>query len=42
MEEILPNMNKVIVDLEENQSLINLLPLGDAKILATPSKEVTK
>jgi len=26
MEEILPNMNKVIVDLEENQSLINLLP----------------
>jgi membrane protease subunit HflK len=42
MEEILPNMNKVIVDLEENQSLINLLPLGDAKILATPYKEVTK
>jgi len=42
MEEILPNMNKIIVDLEENQSLINLLPLGDAKILATPSKEVTK
>jgi membrane protease subunit HflK len=42
MEEILPNMNKVIVDLEENQSLINLLPLGDAKILATPSREVTK
>jgi len=42
MEDILPNMNKVIVDLEENQSLINLLPLGDAKILATPSKEVTK
>jgi len=42
MEEILPNMNKVIVDLEENQSLINLLPLGDAKILAAPSKEVTK
>jgi len=42
MEEILPNMNKVIVDLEENQSLINLLPLGDTKILAAPSKEVTK
>ncbi|MCJ7790494.1 MAG: FtsH protease activity modulator HflK, partial [Candidatus Atribacteria bacterium] len=30
MEEILPNMNKVIVDLKENQSLINLLPLGDS------------
>jgi len=42
MEEILPNMNKVIVDLEENQSLINLLPLGDASILTAPSKEVTK
>jgi len=42
MEEILPNMNKVIVDLKENQSLINLLPLGDTKILAAPSKEVTK
>ncbi len=42
MEEIFPNMNKVIVDLEENQSLINLLPLGDAKILAAPSMEVTK
>ena len=42
MEEILPNMNKIIVDLEENQSLINLLPLGDTKILAAPSKEVTK
>ncbi|MBA7701951.1 Modulator of FtsH protease HflK [subsurface metagenome] len=42
MEEIFPNMNKVIVDLEENQSLINLLPLGDTKILAAPSKEVTK
>ena len=42
MEDILPNMNKVIVDLEENQSLINLLPLGDTKILAAPSKEVTK
>jgi len=42
MEEIFPNMNKVIVDLEKNQSLINLLPLGDAKILAAPSKEVTK
>ncbi len=41
MEEILPNMNKVIVDLEENQSLINLLPLGDASILTAPSKEVT-
>jgi len=42
MEEILPNMNKVIVDLEENQSLINLLPLGDPSILTAPSKEVTK
>jgi len=42
MEEILPNMNKVIVDLKENQSLINLLPLGDASILTAPSKEVTK
>jgi membrane protease subunit HflK len=42
MEEILPNMNKVIVDLKENQSLINLLPVGDASILTTPSKEVTK
>ena len=42
MEEILPNMNKVIVDLEENQSLINILPLGDASILTAPSKEVTK
>lgn len=42
MEEILPNMNKVIVDLKENQSLINLLPLGDAKILTTPSAEVNK
>jgi len=42
MEEILPNMNKVIVDLEENQSLVNLLPLGDPSILTTPSKEVTK
>jgi membrane protease subunit HflK len=42
MEEILPNMNKVIVDLKENQSLINLLPLGDAKILTTPSGEVNK
>lgn len=42
MEEILPNMNKVIVDLKENQSLINLLPLGDSGILTTPSKEVTK
>jgi membrane protease subunit HflK len=42
MEEILPNMNKVIVDLKDNQSLVNLLPLGDTKILTTPSKEVTK
>lgn len=42
MEEILPNMNKVIVDLKENQSLVNLLPLGDASILNAPSKEVTK
>jgi len=42
MEEILPNMNKVIVGLDENQPLINLLPLGDASIFATPSKEVTK
>ncbi|MBU4509781.1 FtsH protease activity modulator HflK [bacterium] len=42
MEEILPNMNKIIVGLEENQPLINLLPLGDASIFATPSKEVTK
>ena len=42
MEEILPNMNKIIVDLEENQSLINLLPLGNANILTAPSKEVTK
>ncbi len=42
MEEILPNMNKVIVDLKENQSLINLLPLGDPSILTAPSKEVTK
>jgi membrane protease subunit HflK len=42
MEEILPNMNKVIVDLKENQSLINLLPLGDSGILTAPSKEVTK
>ena len=42
MEEILPNMNKVIVDLKENQSLINLLPLGDTSILTAPSKEVTK
>jgi len=42
MEEILPNMNKVIVDLKENQSLVNLLPLGDASILTAPSKEVTK
>ncbi|MGB2782361.1 MAG: FtsH protease activity modulator HflK, partial [Atribacterota bacterium] len=41
MEEILPNMNKVIVDLKENQSLINLLPLGDPSILTAPSKEVT-
>ncbi|MBA3062274.1 MAG: FtsH protease activity modulator HflK [Atribacteria sp.] len=42
MEEILPNMNKVIVDLKENQSLLNLLPLGDSSILTAPSKEVTK
>jgi len=42
MEEILPNMNKVIVDLKENQSLLNLLPLGDSSILNAPSKEVTK
>ncbi len=42
MEEILPNMNKVIVDLKENQSLINLLPLGDTSILTAPSKEVAK
>lgn len=42
MEEILPNMNKVIVDLKENQSLINLLPLGDSSILNATSKEVTK
>ena len=42
MEEILPSMNKVIVDLKENQSLINILPLGDASIFTTPSKEVTK
>jgi len=42
MEEILPNINKVIVDLKENQSLINLLPLGDSSILTAPSKEVTK
>ena len=42
MEEILPNMNKIIVGLEENQPLINLLPLGDASIFTTPSKEVTK
>ncbi|MCK5768267.1 MAG: FtsH protease activity modulator HflK [Candidatus Atribacteria bacterium] len=42
MEEILPNMNKVIVDLDSNQSLVNLLPLGDIPFLNTPSKEVTK
>lgn len=42
MEEILPNMNKIVVDLEENQSLVNLLPLGDANIFNTPSGEVTK
>jgi membrane protease subunit HflK len=42
MEEILPNMNKVIVDLKENQFLMNLLPLGDSSILTAPSKEVTK
>jgi len=42
MEEILPNMNKIIVGLDENQPLINPLPLGDASIFATPSKEVTK
>lgn len=42
MEEIFPNMNKVIVDLEGNQSLINLLPLDETKILAAPSQEVTK
>ena len=42
MEDILPNMNKVIVDLKENQSLINLLPLGDSSILNATSKEVTK
>jgi len=41
-EEILPNMNKIIVGLDENQPLINLLPLGDASIFAAPSKEVTK
>jgi membrane protease subunit HflK len=41
MEEILPTMNKVIVDLKENQSLINLLPLGDSSILNATSKEVT-
>jgi membrane protease subunit HflK len=42
MEEIFPNVNKIIVNLKENQSLINLLPLGDAKILTTPSGEVNK
>ena len=42
MEEILPNMNKVIIGLDENQPLINLLQLGDASILNAPSKEVTK
>jgi len=42
MEEILPSMNKVIVDLDSNQSLINLLPLGYIPLLNTPSKEVTK
>ena len=42
MEDILPNMNKVIVDLDSNQSLVNLLPLGDIPLLNTPSKEVTK
>jgi membrane protease subunit HflK len=42
MEEVLPNMNKVIVGLDENQPLINLLPLGDASIFTTPPKEVTK
>jgi len=41
MEEILPNMNKIIVDLDSNQSLVNLLPLGDMPLLNTPSKEVT-
>jgi len=42
MEEIFPNVNKIIVNLKENQSLINLLPLGDAKILTTPTEEVNK
>jgi len=42
MEDILPSMNKVIVDLDSNQSLINLLPLGDIPLLNTPSKEVTQ
>lgn len=42
MEEIFPNMYKIIVDLKENQSLINLLPLGDTKIITTPSGEVNK
>ena len=42
MEEIFPAMNKVIVDLKENQSLINLLQLSDGRILTSPSKEATK
>jgi hypothetical protein len=42
MEEIFPNVNKIIVDLKENQSLINLLPLGDTKMITTPSGEVNK
>jgi len=42
MEVILPNMNKVVVDLDSNQSLVNLLPLGDIPLLNTPIKEVTK
>ena len=42
MEEILPNMNKVIVDLENNQSLVNLLPLDSIPLLSTPAKEVNQ
>jgi len=42
MEEIFPGMNKVIVDLKENQSLINLLQLSDGRILTSPSEEATQ
>ncbi|GAB4113716.1 MAG: FtsH protease activity modulator HflK [Candidatus Caldatribacteriota bacterium] len=42
MEEILPEMQKFILDLKENNPLLPFLPLTDLNILTAPAQEVKK